>query len=74
VIGVPATTALHPNKAERFRLTDGWRNSVMVYAVVNEVLLRDRQIAVVAAAVLGVLDFNPRNDAVSGQAQHPVCR
>src|SRR5262249_12831586 len=73
VIGVAASTALHADEAKCLRLTDGWRNGVVIHTVVHEVLLRDRQVAVLAAAVAGVLDLDPGYDSVGGHAQHPVC-
>ena len=59
VIGVAAAAALHAYEAKCLRLTDGWRDGVVVHAVVHEVLLRDRQVAVFAAAMTGVLDLDP---------------
>jgi hypothetical protein len=59
VIGVPATTALHADKAKRFRFTDGRRNGVVVHPIRHEIMLGDRQVAVVVAAVVSVLDLDP---------------
>jgi len=59
VIGIAATAAFHADKAKGFCLTDGRGNRVVIHAVVHEVLLRDRQVAVFAAAMTGVLDLDP---------------
>jgi len=60
VIGVAAATALHADKPKRFRLADGRGNGIMVHAVIHEILLRDREIAVFESAVIGVLNLDPR--------------
>jgi hypothetical protein len=74
VLGVAPAPALHADKAKRFRLTDGRRDGVVMNAIVHEVLLRNREVAVRAATVAGVLDLNPGYNAMGGHTQHSICR
>jgi len=74
VFRVPAPTALHPDKAKRFRLSDGWRNEAARDAVLHEIILGDWQVAVVIAAMVSMLDFNAVDDTTSRERQYFPCR
>ena len=74
MVGVTATASFHTDKTKRFRFADSWCNCIVIHAVVHEVLLRNRKISVLAAAVTGMFDLNAGYDAVGRHAQHPICR
>jgi hypothetical protein len=71
-IATPPTSG-DANEAERFGLTNGWRDGGMVYAVLHEIVRRDRQLSVIVAAVVTKLDLDARNNEVGGTGQRPVC-
>lgn len=58
------------NKAERLAFADRRCDGVSINPVFFEVLKRDRKLAVVVAAVMSKLDFNPGQHAMAGLAQN----
>ena len=54
------------DELERNRLADGWRYATPVDAVMLEVVVGDGQSAVIMATMLGELDLDPVEHAVSG--------
>jgi hypothetical protein len=74
VLGVAATAVLHADETKRLDLTDGRGNGVVVNAVVHEVHFRDRQIAILCAAVVGVLDLQTIENAAAGKGKDTPCR
>jgi hypothetical protein len=57
VLGIAATASLHPCEAQGFDLAGRGRDETGRYAVLHEVLLGNHQVAVLGAAVTGVLDL-----------------
>jgi hypothetical protein len=66
VLRITAAAALgHADEPKSFGFPDAWRHGCVVHAVVDEILLRDWQPAVVVTAVFGKLDLDPGHDAMS---------
>jgi len=57
------------DKAERDDFADGGGDGATVNVVADEVVIGDRQLAVIGAAVVGELDLDAVEDAPCGQAE-----
>jgi hypothetical protein len=68
VFGVTSPAALgHANETQRFGLTDSGGDGGVMDSVVNEVLILERQLSVIVAAVIAELKFYPGNHPVRRQ-------
>jgi hypothetical protein len=65
MFGIAASAVLDADKAESLAFADCRRYPVVVDAVLDEVLLGDRQAAVLFPAVVKMLDFDAVEDAVT---------
>jgi hypothetical protein len=54
----PATLG-HLHEAKGHKLANGWRNRLMIYAVLSEIGIRNRQATVICSAVVGEFDLEP---------------
>ena len=71
-LAVAGLAVLRVEESERLALADAWADGVPVDAVLDEVLVRDRELAVVLAAVLGKFDLDSGEDAVTAERQHAI--
>src|SRR5262249_37071942 len=72
ILGIPPTTALcNADEAQRLCLAGRRCDLVMRDTVIDEILLRDRQPAIVVAAVVRVFDLESVDDSSGRKRKHP---
>jgi hypothetical protein len=75
MLGIAATATLGDlDEAQRLGLPDGGRDGVVIDAIVDEVLLRDRQHPVLITAVIAQLDLDTGDHAMRRQAERTIGR